>query len=230
MTDKIPKLSNLNNATAADLKWLLVHRCKHHKRYLEHFSCFLKEAHVEERLGYLDIESNGLIADFGVMLSYCILDGDTGKILGRHITRKEILSAGFDKTLVADCIKDMRKFDRLIAHYGIGPKKFDIPYLRTKAIHYGLDFPKPGEIYGTDTHPISKNKLRLSSNRLLTVATALLGKTEKTRVDGNLWLRAVQGDSKALAEIFDHNKRDVRDLKRIFEKVRPYVNLTKTSI
>jgi uncharacterized protein YprB with RNaseH-like and TPR domain len=185
---------------------------------------------VEERIGYIDIESNGLVADFGVMLSYCILDETTGKILGRSITRKEITSKIFDKQLVEDCVTDMRKFDRLVAHYGIGPKKFDINYLRTKAIHYGLDFPKYGELYGTDTHPIAKNKLRLSSNRLDNICLTLLGKTEKTRVVGNLWLRAVQGDPKALAEIFDHNKRDVRDLKRIFDKMRSFVRLTKTSI
>ena len=226
----IPKCSNIDGATHDELKWLLTHRCKHHKRFIEHFSCFLKEHHIEERVGFIDIESNGLVADFGVMLSYAILDGATGKIYGRAITKKEITSKVFDKQLVADCITDMKKFDRLVAHYGIGPKKFDINYLRTKAIHYGLKFPKHGELWGTDTHPIAKNKLKLSSNRLDNICMTLLGKTEKTRVVGNLWLRAVQGDVEALTEIYDHNKRDVRDLKRIYDKMSPYIKLTKSSI
>lgn len=223
-------LTNIKRANGKQLSWLLANRCQHRHTYLTHFSCFVKDFGIEEKVGYLDIESFGLVADFGVLLSYAILDESTKKVMGRPITKAEILGKDTDKKILQECIVNMRKFDRIICHYGIGMRKFDTLFLRTRALVHHIDFPEYGELYGTDTHTIAKAKLKLHSNRQGVIAEALTGETDKTRITPQVWLRAIQGDKKALAYVFTHNIIDVKELRNNFLALKPFVRLSKTSI
>lgn len=213
---------------------LLTFKCSHGHTGLSHYNCYLKEKGEVERTGYIDIETSNLHGNFGIMLSYCILDGSTDKILGRHITPKELRAKEkgkptLDKYIVKDCIEDMLKFDRLVVHYG-GDMRFDLPFLRTRAIKWGLEFPEYGTLKLTDTYPMAKRKLRLNSNRQNVITELYEGISDKTRVIGDLWTQAIQGDLKALKEIYRHNEIDVRELKKNHEKLSPYVRQTNTSI
>ena len=127
-----------------ELIWLGTHKCEHSHTYLEHYGCFLREFPegnpLQIRTGYLDIEVfGGFNASFGYMNCYCIKDGHSDKVYGSQITKKELQNINIlDKRVVQDCVKDMKKFDRIVTYYGT---KFDIPFIRTRALHHDIHFP-----------------------------------------------------------------------------------------
>ena len=127
--------------------WLGSHYCEHGHTFLQHFACY--KGH-EERIGFFDIETSNLVADFGIMLSYAILDGKTNTVLSSVLTPHDIKTANFgdeDRRLVSACITDLAKFDRIVTYYG---SRFDVPFLRARALSTGLDFPNYGTLKHTD--------------------------------------------------------------------------------
>ena len=204
-------------------KW----RCEHGETGLSHYNCFLRSNPDTERLGFIDIESTNLAADFGIILCYCIADADSDTIYHRVITKSDLKTC-LDKKVVEQCLKDMRKFDRLVGFYST---KFDIPFIRTRAVALGVeDFPEYGEIIHNDLYYAVRNKFRLSSNRLENACRILLGNTDKTRIESKYWIKALQGDVDSLAYILDHCQKDVTDLKKLYNKLIPYRKITDTSL
>jgi len=228
-----PKTHDVNFAklTKKQILWLANHRCKHGQTYLAHPACAdPAEIGAHERWGYLDIETSNLAADFGIILTYCILDEDTGEVLQNVITERDIRKAApgqEDRRLVRLLIEDIRKFDRIFTFYG---QRFDIPYCRTRALINGLEFPEYGSVYHTDVYFTAKHKLRLSSTRLDTCCRAILGKTEKTRIDSAHWRAAVRGKKESIDYILDHNIKDVRDLQRFWKRLQDHAKLQNRSI
>lgn len=211
--------------------WLGNHHCKHGHTYLEHYECYLNEHKGDEpKIGFLDIETSNLDANFGIMLSYCIKDGASNKIYYGVITQEDIKRFSADQTdkrIVADCIKDMMRFDKVVAHYG---RRFDMPYIRTRAIMCKVPFPYYGTLSLDDTWQWARNKLKLNSNRLDTILRSLCGKSEKTHIDFKYWIGGVRGDKKSLNYILDHNKKDVIELEKAYNVLRDYIKETNTSI
>jgi uncharacterized protein YprB with RNaseH-like and TPR domain len=201
-------------------------RCKHGHRYVEHPDCYVLETANEQRVGFFDIETSNLKADFGIILSYSILDNKTDKLLGNVITTDDLKTI-LDWRIVSQMIADLKEFDLIVGYYST---KFDLPFSRTRAQILRLPFPEYGEIQHKDVYYIVKNKFALSRSRQETAARMLVGKTEKTHILPEYWLRALSGDQKALNYIFEHNKRDVRDLKRLYRAVIPYVKNSTKSI
>jgi len=204
-------------------KW----RCKHGETGLSHYNCYLREHPETERIGFIDIECTNLKADFGIVICYCIADNDSDTIYERIITKKD-LATDLDKRVILQCIRDLRRFDRVIGYYS---SRFDIPFLRTRAIALGIDnFPEYGEIIHNDLYYAVRNKFQLSSNRLDNACRILLGRTEKTRIDSESWIKALQGDPTALNYIQDHCRKDVLELKRLYHKVTNFRRTSDTSI
>ena len=220
-------LAPVTSMTKAEIYDLFNKCCRHGHPYLFHYNCYLKETGEKIKIGFLDIETSNLKADFGVVLSYCIKPYGHKDIIKRVIKPKEVRSKDMDKALIGDCIKDMRKFDRVITHYGT---KFDIPYLRSRALIHGLRFPKYGEIHHTDTYYMAKRLLCIHSNRQNIIAEALTGRTCKTRIKYKYWTRALQGDQESLDYILDHNIKDVIELERNYKRLVPYTKQSKKSI
>ena len=207
--------------------WLGSHYCEHGHTFLQHFACY--KGH-EERIGFYDIETSNLVADFGIMLSYAILDSKTNKVISSVLTPQDIKKAKFgdeDKRLVAQNIKDLSQFDRIVTYYG---SRFDVPFLRARALSTGLDFPNYGTLKHTDLYFIIRGRVALSSKRLENACRVLLGDTNKTRIDSKYWRAGVRGDTKSLAYILDHNKKDVIDLERLYNKMVHFSKPTDTSI
>jgi len=211
--------------------WLGEHYCKHGVSYLEHYNCYLRE-HPEmdkEKIGFLDIETTGFYADYDFMLSYCILDDDTNTIYSGLITPSEIKKLTFDKRLVKDLVKDMRRFDRLIVYNGVD-YRFDIPFARTRALRWGLDFPSYREIFVNDVYGTVKQKLRLSRKKLANACGLLDIPAKEHTGDPNIWMRAAVGDKEALDYILVHNIEDVQSLKELYHKVEKFMLIGKRSI
>jgi uncharacterized protein YprB with RNaseH-like and TPR domain len=114
----------------------------------------------------------------------------------------------------------MGKYDIIYAHYG-SDRRFDIPFIRTRALKHNMEglIPKRNQLFIMDTYPISRNKLKLHSNRLDSIGEHLGCKTGKTRLSPNMWQRAAIGDKKALDYIVDHNKKDVQLLEEIHKRI-----------
>jgi uncharacterized protein YprB with RNaseH-like and TPR domain len=215
----------------ADLIWLATHRCRHGHTYLEHYACFVSEhPEMQEKIGFLDIECSNLNANFGIILSYCIKQSWNDEIIYGVINTSDIRKYDDDKTdyrIVKKIIDDMLTFDRIITHYG---RKFDIPYIRTRALMMDIDFPSFGSIVNDDTWLMARGKLRLNSNRLDTIERALFGESAKTHIDFKYWIAASRGDKTALEYVLDHNKKDVLSLEKVYYKLRDFVGKRNCSI
>ena len=113
-------------------------------------------------------------------------------------------------------------YDVLYTHYG-SDRRFDLPFIRTRAYANGLEHKLPGYMdkFIMDTYPIARNKLKLHSNRLGVIAD-ILGITDvkKTQLSPKIWMLASAGHPKALAYIQDHNKKDVLLLQKVHQKLR----------
>lgn len=215
--------------TVKEFQYLWRNRCRAHgHRYLSHMNCYRIEKEIPEKIGFLDIEASNLKANFGIVFSYCIKPLGSKNILHTAITREDV-TKDLDKKVITQCIKDMRKFDRLVGYYS-RDYRYDIPFLRTRAEYWDLDFPRYGEIIFDDAYDMVKSKLCLSSNRLNVACEALFGETLKTRIEAMYWVRALAGNKKALAYIVDHNKKDVIDLERVYTRLRKYCRRSSRSI
>jgi uncharacterized protein YprB with RNaseH-like and TPR domain len=219
-------LTNLRNANAQQLEWLLKNRCVHRHTYLRHFSCFIKDFERKERVAFIDIETSNLKANFGIVLCWCILDED-GDLCEDYLTQDDVLSGYEDRRIVSNCVDAMCNFDRIIGHYST---YFDVPFLRTRALIHHLPFPEQGTIYHTDVWKMAKHSLCLHSNRQDVIAESLYGKTQKTRISHPAWRQAMLGDEKAAREVLNHCEKDVLDLKRNYETLKPYCREVKSSI
>jgi uncharacterized protein YprB with RNaseH-like and TPR domain len=132
-----------------------------------------------------------------------------------------------DKGVVKQCVEDMRKFDRLTFHYG---DRFDIPFLRTRAVYHGLDFPLYKEIKGTDTCSILWKKFKLHSNRL-EAACKFFGIESKAHpIKQDIWITALGGNKKSLDYILTHCREDVASLEALYHKISDHNNIINKSI
>ena len=225
-----PPISDL---TKEQIVALHEYRCKHGHTGLVHFNCYQEEQGFSEKVCYFDIESSNLDANYGIMLTWANKPAGSKEIEHDSITKEDLINGDLDKRIVISAMKSLHKYDRIVGHYS---RKFDIPFLRTRAMYWHLDelFPKPGELAHTDTWELAKTLLKLNSNRQVTVAEALIGNAKgqvlKTRIDPNHWIKALQGDEKALAYILDHNIRDVIELERNHKRLQRFARKSNRSI
>lgn len=207
-------------------------RCKHGHTGLEHYDCYVATGAplMTQRIGFLDIETSNLEANFGIMLTYTIKDQATGNYYCDTLTKADVRNYDNDKTdcrLVENFVSDLLKFDRIVTFYGKG---FDIPFARTRALIDGVDFPFFGSIKHDDVYFWAKFKLRLNRNGLETVSRTLIGKTDKTHLEYKYWAGAARGDKESLDYILAHNMADVDDTQRVYNVLKDYARRQDSSI
>jgi len=196
--------------------WLYLNgTCRHGHRYVEHPNCWWTEQGKKPRIGYIDIETSNLDANYGMIITYCILDDDTDKIVEGVVDIKDVREGNFDNKLCGQLITDILKFDVLKGYFST---RFDIPFMRSRSLKWRHKFPPFKAIDHKDVYYMVKRLLKLNSNRL-EVATRFLGITGKNHVDGDQWMIALMCDGekqkKAMDYILDHNRRDVKILKKL---------------
>lgn len=213
-----------------DLVWLAENYCRHRHTYLEHYSCFLAEkpstSPLKERIGILDIETTGLKANWGHMLSWCIMDQGDGKIHYGLLTKREVRDKR-DARIVKSVVKKMKEYDRLVTYYGT---RFDLPYIRSRALAQGIEFPAYKDIYHTDMYYVARNKFAIHSNRLASVCEFFGIPAKGHRMTPELWTRAGAGDEEALNTILLHNKEDVESTNQVFLMLLNHMLINKRSI
>lgn len=208
-------------------------RCIHRHTIRDHPKCFQKglvkykdsreferKTHLPwfqmpgTRIGYFDIETDNLTADFGTMLSWCIKEKG-GVIYYDTITKDDLFSGVLDRRIVENLVNTLKGFDIIITYFGT---KFDLPFARAKALHYNIDFPEYGDIFHFDIYYTVKSTLKLSRNSLDN-ACDYLGIKGKTPISKDVWRMAKYGDPNALKEVLIHNEGDVVILEQLHDKL-----------
>jgi uncharacterized protein YprB with RNaseH-like and TPR domain len=203
--------------------------CVHHHNGISHSECYKKYLLKSNgRVGFLDIETSNLQANFGLILSYAIKTAGKNEFFTERLTRNEFGQRKYlqDREIVKHLIKDMKKYDIICGYYSA---RFDIPYIRSRALRYNIKFPSANELRHIDLYFTVKKNLRLNSNRLATVSE-FLGVPGKTIIKSEYWVSALSGDETSLKYIQNHNLKDVIVLEKVFNKMQPYFKLTNRSI
>jgi len=212
-------LININKLRKKEILWLYNKRCMAHGcRYIEHPACFERERYdlpdcpIEaEKVGFLDIEE------------------ENGKIYEDLITPKDIRSFVFDKYVLLKLCQDIRRFDRVVVHWG-KDRRHDLPFLRTRALKWNREFPLYREIFVTDTYDMAKAKLSLHSYRLESICQFFNIPAKGHRLDPDLWQRAKAGCQKSLKHILEHCREDVIAMELVYKKLVPFFRGNKVSI
>lgn len=214
-----------------EIIWLGAHTCKaHRKDFLSHYNCYLREKPQQDRTAILDLETSNLKADYGILLTYCIKPLGSNKILKGVISQEDIRKGrkgDEDRRIVTDCIADMAKFDKVVTYFG---KRFDLPYLRARAVNMNVLFPYFGSVQHIDVFDVVKHRFCMSRKSQEVACRFLLGHTDKTHFDGAVWRDAARGDKKALAMVLDHNIKDVTDLEKLWLRIRDFARRHDVSI
>lgn len=200
--------------------------------------------------GHLDIETTNFNANFGHMLSWAMYvpeagtpntgrrtkggylqaqpkDGKAGAVWYDVVTRKEVINYDKqDKRISQTLINAMSKVDMLVTYYGTG---FDIKFMRSRALYWGQDFPTYGQKFHLDMYYRARSLGKLHRNSL-GAHTQFLGIDGKNHVLGEEWGRARCGEPAALKYVVDHNVEDVVILEELYQRYKPFFNLTKKSI
>jgi len=187
----------------------------------------------EEKIGFLDIEASNLHADFGIVYTYCILPLENNKIIKRWVTVEDLKKGYQDKRLLQQFVKDIQKFNRIVVQYG-SDNKFDIPFLRTRCVKWGIHFPEYGFHYISDTYNILKAKFRLHSNRLESACKLFNIPAKEHKLDPTIWSEMISCNQKrikkAIKYILQHNIEDVYSLRALYKKIWRYARNPKRSI
>lgn len=155
------------------------------------------------RVGVIDIETNSLNAGFGVLL--CVV-GKTYAPNERRIFRADEFEPwqrgerANDRDLLCAVLDWMEDLDIVIAHNGL---RFDLPFLRTRAVVHGLPPVNFQKII--DPVQLARQHFRFPSNSLNSISHVIGTQAEKTPLRPETWARAtLNGDKAAMDEIVEH--------------------------
>lgn len=174
------------------------------------------------RVATFDIETTGLNAAFGRILCCCVMSYDPQEIKTFRADEYPAWKAGRrsdDYEITAEIMAYLEEFDILIAHNGV---KFDLPFIRTRALAHGLPPLHPLKI--VDPVLTARKALRMQSNSLDAIAKHLGAPDQKTPLLPETWARAQMDDDKsAMDSIVEHCVADVKVLDYVAHAIRGYV-------
>lgn len=179
----------------------------------------------DEKVGVLDIECSNLKANYGFIMSWAIAYED-GTIAEDVVTPDDIFDFKFDKRITQSLVDELKKLDVVVTYYG---KRFDIPFVRSRALFHKIDFPAPKAVRHIDLYDSVKHKMALGRNSLES-ATNFLGIKGKNHVYGGTWLKAQYGDEEALDYVLKHNEADVEITMELYKELKPVVTFTRSEL
>ena len=170
----------------------------------------------EPKILLFDIEATNLAANFGFIL--CICYKWLGEKRVHTISIRDFPRYTRDKTSDRDVVTAFARIyqqaDIVVGHYST---KFDTPYINARLLYHGRK-PLP-TVRHIDTWRVSKDRLRLNSNRLAAVAEFFdLG--DKSPVLGPQWIKAMAGEASALKYVEKHCRIDIEVLEKAYLKIR----------
>src|SRR2546427_1858376 len=165
----------------------------------------------------LDIETTSLEADAGTLVSAGLIsDIGRGEYLEARRTSEE-------RPLLLKLAKRLENYNVMVTWNG---RSFDIPFLTTRLMKHGLD-PRPFlRKPHIDLADVVKSRLRLTFTYLDHVCDFFQIDRKKGPMGldvPHLYVRALEGDKKALSSIRDHCLDDLRATRQVFLKLKPLV-------
>jgi len=191
-----------------------------------------------KKIGYLDVETTNLVANFGFMLSWAMYVRDTENpkkdfITYDVITKKDIDQSvkrrqiTMDKRILENLFIELEDMDLLVGHYFHGWRKMDMPFIRTRAamckIKTNVINHKKKRF--ADTWKMAHLLHKVHSYRLDVISHIFGIETEKTRLDEKQWQLARLGDDKALKYVIDHNIKDVQITYEVHRELEKYMSI-----
>lgn len=167
-----------------------------------------------------DIESTNLAANFGYII--CISYKWLGENKVHTISISESSTFKDDPTNDRELVQRFKKIyeqaDMVVAHYG---QRFDKTFINTRLMIHNLGSLPRTKLF--DTWRIAKDHLRLNSNRLASLISALNIRYKKTELNGSTWIKAMSGDKKSIIYVIEHCIKDVLALEQVYLKLSPLV-------
>ena len=178
------------------------------------------DGYIGLRLGYFDIETSDLKADFGSILCASVADG-FGKV--KTFRRDEFPQVHqLDDKALTIALRDYlnEEFDIIVTWYG---KIFDVPFVNTRlTIEHG-EAPISPRMHIDAFYLIPQGTMGRSLDNVSRALRVQDDEVHKTKFDKRIWALANAGDKESLEFIVDHCEKDVLLLRRVFEKLRPMV-------
>jgi len=222
--------------TKTEQKKRIKFKCTHRHNGIEHPLCYDRANGLIERIGVLDIETEDLNADYGIIFCWALYDLQTKEIYEDAINLEDIKTQSSsrrnkmpteDKRVIESLIDKIKQYDRIYGHYS---QRFDVPFIRTRAVMCKVDFPVFGTCFHTDTWRILKDRFRLSRNSLANAHLKLLGYTRKDYLSLSIKHGCLRGEKWAIDLTKAHCRKDVLDTKDLINKIKMFVRINKTSI
>lgn len=169
-----------------------------------------------------DIEASNLAADFGIILCVGFKDVGGGKpevmnLLDYVGEDGDLIRA--EKRLLKDVSARLLDTDVWLTHFGT---HYDLPFVNTRLLYHNLPT-LPANFAMLDTWKISRNRLKLRNNRLITISEFLGTEEEKNAIKPEQWIRALGGHTPSMRYIVEHCRRDVVVLAEVYNRLRPLV-------
>lgn len=124
-----------------------------------------------------------------------------------------------DKEVILRIKEAIEEADEIVYHNG---DRFDFKKLQARALVNGIEpIVKPVAV---DTLKQARKHFALTSNRLDYIGK-ILGVGGKIDTSNELWLKALRGEKKAINYMVKYCKEDVRLLERVYDKMKPYMDV-----
>lgn len=178
------------------------------------------------KTAFFDIEATGLKADFGTMLSSCILDADAPRTMKsvKGILWNPKKHGLTDKLVIDKTVKLLKPYDLIVTWYGTW---YDIPFLRTRCLMENIPF-IDARVFHIDLWQTARKKLCFSRNSLDNASEVMRTKFKKSDIEKRTWALAGKGHKPSLEYVFHHNIKDVLVLANVYQKmVREVITIPK---
>lgn len=156
-----------------------------------------------------------MIVEGGYMLS-CSM-----KWLGEdEVAYYENRNGSDDKELVSNVIEYLDRADYVVAH---NAEKFDVPYIKYRALVNNIPPPSPFKVI--DTLRIARKEFLFSRNTLANLAIELEVDDKLTHekfAGFKLWAECLKGNDGAWEAMREYNIQDVLTLEQVYLKLRPW--------
>lgn len=160
------------------------------------------------------------IIEHPYVLTWAIRWLDTGETISRKLTDYPSFQRNNkdDAMLIFELWDLMMEADFVVAHNG---DKFDIPWILSRAIKFGLPPLNPTKFI--DTLKFAKKHLRLPSNSLKSIAAYYDLRPKLDNAGFPLWRSCMEGDAQAFLDMETYNVGDLDTLEDVYLLFRPYM-------
>ena len=139
----------------------------------------------------------------------------------RYLDNRNAKNPRDDRELLIALWDVLDATDVLVTQNGI---HFDLRRINARFIELGMKPPSP--VRHVDTKVEAKKVAAFVSNKLEWLAKAIAGTSKQKHKNFpgfELWAEALKGNQKAWAEMEKYNKQDVRALRAVYLKLRPWM-------